>query len=120
MNRRGFFKTVAGFVAGIFVVGKASEGKLMTKVLETKQRYEALVKNIDANEKRVLAQGRKKEAFGWKFYINSEEIDSNRAVDKYGSLRWPFKGAKHGDMCKAQSPTVSGSWQRQRNKYLEV
>ncbi len=35
----------------------------------------------------------------WKYYINGKEVDSSRAVDRNGWLRFPFQGAKKGDMC---------------------
>lgn len=43
----------------------------------------------------------------WRFYINDEEVDVNRAVDEYGALHWPFQGAKDGDLCSARSPKTS-------------
>lgn len=63
MNRRSFFKMVTGFVAGVLCIAKKPKltvGKMSAKALETKRRYKALMKKIDANEKRVLAQGSKR------------------------------------------------------------
>lgn len=42
----------------------------------------------------------------WKFYINGKEIESDRAVDERGTLCWPFRGSRKGDLCTAKSPVV--------------
>ena len=43
----------------------------------------------------------------YRFYINDKEVDSSRALDEYGSIRFPIEGAKKGDVCKMTSPTFN-------------
>lgn len=42
----------------------------------------------------------------WRFYINNKEVDSSRAFNEDGCLRWPFDGAKKGDVCMVKSPKI--------------
>lgn len=121
MNRRNFFKTVTGFVAGVVVLPSKAKNIFTYKEIIGKDIPGTLSKRSGtrlATKEDIEALKRGDCKYGWKFYINGKEVDGSRAVDKLGCLRWPFKGAKHGDMCKAQSPTISGSWQMRRNKYI--
>lgn len=86
MNRRSFFKTLAGLVVGILFMSKIEEKPKLKDKLAVKERHS--------------------QDNYWKFYINGEEIDGNRAVDEHGALHWPFQGSKKGDLCTAKSPEI--------------
>ncbi len=111
MNRRNFFKTVTGFVAGIFAAALPSKAKniFTYKEIIGKDIPGTLSKRSGtrlATKEDIEALKRGDCKYGWKFYINDKEVDGSRAVDEFGCLRFPFEGAKHRDMCKAQSPNL--------------
>lgn len=112
MNRRNFFKVVTGFVAGVLIPKAKAKDKLMcggqngTLCPRCKFNYKT---RLEFNSGELSSELQSQIDAGkdrWRFYINGKEIDSSRAVDKSGCLHWPFKGAKHGEICTAQTPTI--------------
>lgn len=135
MNRRNFFKTVTGFVAGVFalVVPKAVGSKRSGTKFIYNTRCNCPEQRLIQNGDRVIVVCPNHEPYflypddeiaeiysyrtgekisspeatgGWKFYINNKEIDSSRAVNENGCLHWPFQGSEIGDLCEVKSPSL--------------
>lgn len=99
MNRRNFFRTVTGFIAGICAAA-VPKAKATEPAPESTVGTEGGLKDSPRTNVKIATEENPSE---WKFYINNEEVDSSRVVDRNGALRWPFKGAKKGDVCTVKN-----------------
>jgi hypothetical protein len=121
MNRRNFFKTVTGFVAGVYAacVPKAKADVMVFPTEEkardfSDKRLRPKLRDFDVHfvlgddfDEADLLEPKKESV--WRFYVNGKEVDSKRAVDELGALHFPFPGAGRGDVCIRKSRMMKSS-----------